>query len=411
MKYKLFFAVLLFAATVFSQVPQIKSLKAYAGDNETSFPVIYRQNGSGGTITIQFDVQGDAIPYMSIVFRFCDRNWVPYQNIFLLNQGKNIYYNLGFSRLPNTVVNDAKYHFTGSFPDRKGTVDFPFSGKWRFYITDSQDTSLVYGQGKFYVVEPVVALQDTIKNEQLEDKVYFPADLSKVFNITTGFNLPTELYPGNVTQVEIIDNHEIDYPFIIGRNFNTNTRQYYWNGSGKFTFTARDILPGNEYREVDLRNTNVFSAKDVNAHLEEVDYSRFFTEGRKDLYGGSILTNYDNDYATYLNVTFTIRPPSEVTGGIYLVGAFNNWKLSPDFKMNESYGLYKLTIPLKRGVYDYQYVVAGDKYGQIINPDWVILEGNNWSTSNIYQIFLYYNDPNYGSYDRIIGYQQIKSGN
>ncbi len=406
MGFKIFVFLLLFSIPVFSQSPVIKSLKIYAGDNETSFPVIVGSNS--GKITIEFDVQSVNIPYMSIVFRFCNRNWIPYQNIFLLNQGNNIFYNLGFTQLPHTVT-EAKYHFKESFPDNKGIVNFPFSGNWKFYITDSQDTSNIYGQGKFYVVNPVVPLQDTIKYEQLEDKIYFPSDLAKVFNITTNFNLPAELYPGDVELVEIIDNHKIDYPEIIDRNFNTNKRQYYWNGSNKFTFTARDILPGNEYREVDLRNTDVFQAKNVNAHLDKIDYSRFFTQGSKDLNGGSILTDYTSDYATYLNVTFSMRPPNEVSGNIYLVGAFNNWKLSPKYKMTDNYGLYQITISLKRGIYDYQYVVGQDDYGKIVNPDWVILEGNNWSTSNLYQVFLYYKDPNYGGYDRIIGYKQIKS--
>ncbi len=405
MNLKIFIILLLFSISAFSQSPVIKSLKIYAGENETSFPVI---SSSSGTITIEFDVQSVYIPYMSIVFRFCDRNWIPYQNIFLSNQGKNIYYNLGFAQLPHTVT-EAKYHFQGSFPDSKGTVDFPYSGNWRFYITDSQDTTNIYGQGKFYVVNPVISLQDTIKNEQLEDKIYFPSDLAKVFNITTNFYLPPQFYPGDVELVEIIDNHKINYPIIIDRNFNTNKRQYYWNGSNRFTFTARDIRPGNEYREVDLRNTDVFQARNVNAQLDKIDYSRFFTQGHKDLNGGSILTNYTNDYATYLNVTFSMRPPNEVSGNIYLVGAFNNWKLSPNYKMTDNYGLYQITIPLKRGIYDYQYVVGQDDYGKIVNPDWVILEGNNWSTSNLYQVFLYYKDPNYGGYDRIIGYKQIKS--
>lgn len=408
MGFKIFVFLLLFSFPVFSQSPVIKSLKIYAGDNETSFPVIVGSNS--GKITIEFDVQSINIPYMSIVFRFCDRNWIPYRNIFLLNQGYNVFYNLSFTQLPHTVT-EAKYHFKQSFPDNKGIVNFPFSGNWRYYITDSQDTSNIYGQGKFYVVNPVVSLQDTIKYEQLEDKIYFPSDLAKVFNITTNFNLPPELYPGDVELVEIIDNHKIDYPVIIDRNFNTNKRQYYWNGSNKFTFTARDIRPGNEYREVDLRNTDIFQAKNVNAHLDKIDYSRFFTQGSKDLNGGSILTNYTSDYATYLNVTFSMRPPNEVSGNIYLVGAFNNWKLSPKYKMTDNYGLYQITIPLKRGIYDYQYVVGQDAYGKIVNPDWVILEGNNWSTSNDYQVFLYYKDPNYGGYDKIIGYKQIKSLN
>ena len=408
MKFKIFFLLIYITFQIPAQSIVIKSLKAYGDNDETSLPIITPGNSGAQHLTIEFDAQSEFIPTLNIVFRFCDRNWNPYNNIFLFNQGKNIGYRLDFTRLP-TAVTEAKYHFAGSYPDAKGYVDFPFSGKWRFYITDSQDTSMVYASGKFYVVYPVVALQDTLKKEQLEDKIYFPADLSKVFNITTNFNLPNDLYPSNVNEVEIIDNHKIDYPIIVDRSSNTNVRQFYWDGNRKFSFIARDILPGNEYRQVDLRNTNIFQGKNVKAHLDEIDYSRFFTTGKPDLNGGSIFTNYKDDYATYLNVTFTIRPPSEVPGGIYLVGAFNNWKISSDYQLTNNYGLYSITIPLKRGIYDYQYVIADINNGSLTKSDWVTLEGNSWETKNIYNIFLYYNDPNYGGYDRIIGYQQIGS--
>ena len=408
MKSLLSIFVFLFSVHVFCQSIEIKSLKAYTGQDETSFPLIISGSEGSRELTIDFDVKSSFIPNMNIVFRFCDRNWVPYKNIFLLNQGKNISYNIDFSKLPVTVA-DAQYHFRGSYPDKKGYVEFPFSGKWMFYVTDSHDTSIVYGLGKFYVVYQDVFIHDTLKKEQLEDKIYFPSDLSKIFNITTDFNLPADFYPADVDNIEIIDNHKIEYPVIVDRSFNTNTRQYYWNGDRKFTFTARDIRPGNEYRETDLRNTNIFSGKNVDAHLNEIDYSRFFKEGPGDLNGGSILTNFGSDFATYMNVTFTIRPPSEVNQGIYLVGAFNNWIISSDYKLTDNYGLYSITIPLKRGVYDYQYVIADFQNGKLGKSDWVTLEGNNWSTSNIYYVFLYYNDPAYGGYDRIIGYQQIIS--
>ncbi len=399
---------LLFSFQIYSNTIEIKSLQVYSGNDVTSLPIIISGDKNLQHITIEFDVQSDFIPNFNIVFRFCDRNWNPYDNIFLLDQGKNIAYRLNFIKLPVTVK-DAKYHCIESYPDSKGYVEFPYSGKWMFFITDSQDTSIVYGSGKFFVVNNDVAVHDTLKNEQLEDKVYFPSDLSKVFNITTDFNLPDEFHPSFVDHIEIIDDHKIDYPVIVDRSFNTNTRQFYWNADRKFTFIARDILPGNEYRQADLRNTNIFSAKNVNAHLNEVDYSRFFKPAKKDHNGGLILTNYNDDFATYLNVTFTIRPPNEVPGGIFLVGAFNNWEILPEYEMTNNYGLYSITIPLKRGAYDYQYVIANNDNGKITNADWVTLEGNDWATSNIYNVFIYYRDPNYGGYDRIIGYQQIMS--
>ncbi len=402
------FFILAFASFILSQDIVIKSLKVYAGSDETSFPVVV-QNGNGpAKITIEFDVQSNYVPNFNIIFRFCDHNWVPYNNIFLSNQGKNTYYDMHYSLLPNTVK-AANYHFRESFPDDRGYVAFPFSGKWMFFITDSQDTSIVYGSGKFYFIRNDLTVSDTLKKEQLTDKIYFPYDLAKVFNITTNFYLPSNFYPAQVSSVEIVDNHKIDYPYVVKRGDNTIKRSYYWNGDRNFSFIDRDILPGNEYRQVDLRNTNIFIANDVNAHLDGIEYSRFYQEGPSDLNGGSILTNYNNDYATYMNVTFSIRPPSDVTGGIWLVGAFNNWKLTPEYMMKNNYGVYSITIPLKRGIYDYQYVTGSLENGKVANPDWIILEGNSWATSNVYQIFVYYKDQNFGGYDRIIGYKQITS--
>ncbi len=62
----------------------------------------------------------------------------------------------------------------GSFPDRDSFIELPFSGKWRFYITDWQDTSLVYAEGRFFVVNNEVNLRSTLKRDELEDKNYWP---------------------------------------------------------------------------------------------------------------------------------------------------------------------------------------------------------------------------------------------
>ncbi len=395
-------------SSIFPQKLEIKSLKAFAADNEASLPVITPQRENNRYLSIEFDVAAPYEPNLVIVFRFCDRDWKPYQNLFLLNQGKNIAYNLSYASLPATVK-EANYNYYGTFPDRNDYVDFPFSGKWRFYITDSQDTTKVYASGKFVVILDDIKISTSLKREQLEDKTYFPADMAKVYNITSEFNLPQKMFPTFVDHLEIIENQKFDYPVIVDKNFNTNQRQFYWNGDRKFTFTARDIRPGNEYRETDTRNINKFNSENVRAQFDGLEYSRFFKEEPRDLNGGSKLTFYKNDFATYLNVDFSIRPPGDVTGNIFLVGAFNNWQILPEYEMENNYGVYKISVQLKRGIYDYQYVTADLINGKIKNPDWYILEGNSWETVNDYHVFLYYNDPDKGGYDRIIGYNRILS--
>lgn len=387
----------------FAQDPLVKNLRTYSIVSEIGFPIISNESSA---IIIEFDLQSNYQPDMNIVFRYCDKNWKPVDNIFLLNTGKNIFYSIGFTKLPHTVL-DADYHFQKTFPDAEGLVSFPFTGKWRYYITDAQDTTNVYADGKFIVAGTSAPLTVSVKNEELEDKVYFPADLKKIFNITTSFTLPDELFPNYVSFVEIIENKKIDYPTIIDKNFNTNVRQYYWDGNRKFTFTARDIHPGNEYRQTDLRNTNKFISNNVKAQFDGIELSRFFIQGEPDFNGGSQLTKYSDEYATYMNVKFNIRTPEDFGGEVFLVGAFNNWRLSPDYKMLNEGGRFTKSLLLKRGAYDYQYVTADIINGEIKNADWQYLEGNSWETSNEYHIFLYYTDPNFGGYDRIIGYKKI----
>jgi len=406
MNYRIIFLVLfLFPVSfLFSQDVIVKSLRVYSSQDETMLPVI----SEGSNITIEFDIESEFKPNLNIVFRFCDKDWNPTDNIFFANFGKNTAYFLDLKALPSTLEK-AKYHFKDNFPGNYADVEFPFSGKWMFYVTESNDSSIVYASGRFYVILNEIKLNVTLKREQLEDKVYFPADLAKIFNITAAFNIPDEMFPQFVDHLEIIENQKIYQPVIVDRNFNTNRRQFYWDGNRKFSFTARDIYPVKEYRQTDLRNINVFNSKDVKAQFDGIEYSRFFKEAKKDLNGGSILTNYNNEFATYLNVTFSVRPPEENSGNIFLTGVFNNWQLLPEYELANDYGLYTKTIELKRGAYDYQYVVADVINGVIKNDDWLLLEGNTWETSNVYHVFLYYKDPNYGGYDRIIGYSKIIS--
>ena len=400
----LLIVTLIFLTEIFPQEFIIKSLNIYTSDNLTSLPVLDGSN----KLVIEFDVQGDFFPNMNIVFRFCDKGWTPTKNVFLLNSQYSTYYFLDFEELPVMVVDDARYHHTSTYPDDRDQVRFPFAGKWRFYLTDTQDSSIVYATGKFFVVNDDVNLGVTLKRDELEDQSYWPVELAKAINITSNFYLPDDFHPAFVDRIEIVDNHRLYYPVVVDRKTNTLFRFYKWDANRSFIFTARDIPAGNEFRQVDLRDHNLYSSKDVRAQLDGLEYSRFFLNPlNKDLNGGKIYSNYKDEFSTYLNVTFSFRPPEDNYKDIFLVGAFNDWLLSMDYKMNASEGVYSITIPLKRGIYDYQYVSAEIDNNEIVNPDWLVLEGNTWLNSKEYDIFLYYNEQDKGGYERIIGYKRI----
>jgi hypothetical protein len=409
MKGLLFFIITFFAFfSASASKVEILSLNVYTEKSETAFPLLDFTDGENNRLIIEFDINAAFEPNMQIIFRFCDKNWNPYQNIFLQNFGRNTDHNLTFDYLPANIQR-AKYHFKNYYPDRNGNVTFPFSGKWKFFITDTQDTSIVYGSGKFIVVYNEIPLDVTIRRETLEDKVYFPVDLGRVFNFATRFYLGEPFFPLYVDRVEILENRKTEFIYIVDRTTETSTRYYNWNADRQFSFTIKDILPGNSYRQTDLRNINRFIGPVVNAQIDGIETTRFYSNPGKDLNGGFILTPFKNEFADYLNVNFKLRPPDEIYKDVFITGAFNNWRVTPEYKMNNEYGLRTIILELKRGIYDYQYVTGTIKNNIVTDINWISLEGNNQNTSNMYYIFLYYKDQDLGGYDRIIGYRTITS--
>jgi UDP-2,3-diacylglucosamine pyrophosphatase LpxH len=111
-----------------------------------------------------------------------------------------------------------------------------------------------------------------------------------------------------------------------------------------------------------------------------------------------------NRFADYVQFQFEIiRPENNLNERIYVVGDFNGWKVDEKWRLTYDADTkhYKLLTWLRRGVYDYQYVLN--------NNDWITLEGNGWRTINVYTALLYYRDMRYGGFDRILLASQTKS--
>ena len=405
MKNLLLFLLIIQTSLLFPQEIVIKSLKTFTNTNSNSVPVLANPRD---LLVIDFDVQSDYPPNINIIFKFCDRNWIPTDNTFLANQGQNTAYTLDYFSLP-TTVEDAKYHYTNTFPDKDGYISFPYSGKWKFFIVDSQDPYIVYAEGRFFAVKSVVPLKVEIKQETLDDKTYFPPQLGHTNWIVVDAIPKSDFFPFFVDELEIVQNHLLDYSYKVPRTSTNQNRVFEWDGASKLRFIAKDVRPGNEYRETNLNDINIYNSKNVKAQFDGMEYSRFLIQGKKDLNGSFSLKSPKDMYSTYMDVKFQVKPTPEVYGDVYLVGAFNDWELSPQNKMSFNGDHFELTLQLKRGVYDYQYVVVNGDYDVPANQDWYVLEGNDWQTTNEYNIFLWYRDQENGGYDRIIGYSRIET--
>jgi len=403
---KLFvFLILIQTSIIFPQEIIIKSLKTFSSKDANSIPVL---SSPRDLLTIEFDVQTEFSPNINIIFKFCDKNWNPTDNLFLANQGKNTAYTLNSFLLP-TTVEEAKYHYTNTFPDKDGYVAFPYSGKWKFFVVDSQDPTKIFAEGKFFVVIADVPLKVETKRETLDDKTYFPPQLGHSNWIIVEASPKDTYFPFQVDELEIVQNHLMYYTIRVLRNSTDQNRVFEWDGGSKLRFTAKDVLPGNEYRQTNLKDINIYNSKNVKAQFDGMEYSRFLLFSKNDNNGSFNLQPPKDMNSTYMNVTFQVKPPEEIYGDIFLVGAFTDWQLSEKNKMNFNGDHFELTLELKRGVYDYQYVVVNGDYSDVTNQNWYILEGNDWQTSNEYNIFLWYRDQEYGGYDRIIGYSKIQT--
>ncbi len=396
------FFILLLSVQLFASEPIIKSLHVYTNKSKINLPVLNIH--SSDKLIIEFDIEEEHEPNLSIFFKFCDADWKPYDNLLLEGISDIVQYNVQVNRLPITTEG-AEYHVKQSFPNRN--VKFNNSGKWMFFITDNFDEDIVYEWGKFYVVDNMIKLKTSIQNWRKEGSISSNNAADRVLNFKTRFSLPDSLEGYRVEHIEIIKNLEISYPIIITKDSFQKNKGFEWDGTKNFEFVARDIEPGNEYRQVDIRDKDKYEYPFTRAHFDGIEYSRFYKLGRKDFNGGFKLMSSRNQYADYLVTTFEFKPHKKIYDDIFIVGAFTNWEVLPWFKLKEKDELYTISIELKRGIYDYQYVTGSENNEKVSDINWEIFEGNFWETRNLYSVFLYYKDPANGEFDKIIGYRQF----
>lgn len=393
---------LIFFCNLFSQEIVIKSLHYYVNNEKYKLPIM--KFNSRDRLRISFEIEAEYEPNIDILFKYCDKDWEPYDDILIQGISPNIHYNPEIKPLPAST-DGADYYVIEKYPNRD--VKFNRSGKWMFYIIDAYDDEIIYDYGKFFVINNIVELNTEITKWRREGTISSNNANDRVLNIKTGFTLPDSLDPFRITHVEIVKNFAVEYPYLINKDSYSKYSNYEWNGANEFLFIHRNIQPGNEYRQTNLLNRNRYTFPQTRAQFDGIEYSRFYKLGKSDHNGGFRLMNFKNKYSDYLITTFEFKPHEDFDKDIFIVGAFTNWEVLPWYKLNNRNDVYSISLELKRGVYDYQYVLGDIDEEKVVNIDWTIFEGNFWDTKNVYSIFLYYKSPNFGEFDKIIGFEQI----
>ncbi len=403
-----------------TNVPIVRGLSVYGMDDEQRFPVILRDSldrdgkptRPGQYITIQFDVLADDPPPLKIRFFHCDRNWTPDESFFVQDELHNTSFVLEYSPAQDGVLNYS-YRYINRFPDRSDVVRFDYSGKWMFTLLDRSETT-VLGGGRFIVADRIAPPRVSVTNDYLTEN---SSPLNQVHTVTVEVGLPSEAEGPFFTAVDIVQNRRLDQAVrvdVSDRDPYTHVNGY---GTGMRTFTVADIYPGNEYRTLDLSNTTRYPNRSLVRPVEGADQMRYYWRTGPDRNGTAVMNSFTGVNSDYLEVLFRLDLTgsdrrSVMAGGrdIYLVGPFNQWEPTPGYRLayDETEHSLVSTQLLRRGVYDYQYVTGlWDETSQTVTQqDWLVLEGNDWRTSNVYTALVYYNDPRFGGFDRIVGFGQ-----
>ena len=168
-----------------------------------------------------------------------------------------------------------------------------------------------------------------------------------------------------------------------------------FRGGNEFRFVDFTSLnyPGQNTRQLEKTNSAISLSVALDAPRSGERYAQY-----RDLNGGYVILNKDagggESTSNYLNVNFTLQTAQQYSSDVFVIGAFNNWRLEPSNKMIYSNGTYQCSVVLKQGFYNYQYVTTDPNEN---------IEGSFFETENFYEIFVY-NKSYYPSADMLVGY-------
>jgi hypothetical protein len=386
----------------------IKSVQFYRAGWELTYPVIGLM--SEDQVCLSFDELTGEVKDLSYTLIHCDAGWRPssiskeeYMDGFQTNQIHD--YSLSFNTYFNYI------HYTLVMPNED--VRFRISGNYILKIYKDFNEEHVIMTKRFAVAESVVSIKAEVKRPVIQPFMDTGHEVS--FSVLYG-NLPV-LDPYSEIQVTVCQNNRWNLAI-------TGLKPlFYKDGILEYTDHHNNIFPGgNEYRNFDIKSLRYQTefVKNIEYippyyHIELFpDKSRagkvyFYNEDINGRYFIDIQEGKDKDTeADYVYVHFTLAYDAPVQDGrVYVFGALTNWTVDESNMMEYNFErkAYELTMLLKQGYYNYEYVFVADGSPVI---DAFYFESSHYEAENDYLIYVYYRTNN-SRYDRLVGYQIVNS--
>lgn len=389
--------------------PDFTTLKVSKESDFMSLPII--ELGSTDRIVISFDQLGDEYSDLKYRLIHCNSDWQPsrlMESEYLDNFNEAEVSDYSFSS--NTFVHYVNYRVVIPSEDMKPLR----SGNYLVEFFSRYEPSEVLLQARFQVTDRTAFVEGLASGRT--DRGINTEWQQLAFSIS--YN-PEEVHnPYSDLIVTVTQNGRPETERTLSRPMRTEGNKLIYESLPELIFPA-----GNEYRRMETVradypglgidsvefHNNLYHAY-VNARTR-AGHEYVFDRTQR---GRFIIDEYnstDPDLgADYINVNFKFDAPQIMNGGVYIDGEFTHHRFNDRNRMkyNSETGLYELSMPLKQGSYNYQFVakLRGDK----TNADPAPLEGNIAETCNEYNISVYLRTPASRG-DKLIGTGTILTEN
>lgn len=356
----------------------------------------------GDSFQFQFDdLYGDEANYFYTITH-CDYDWKASQ----LSKAEYIE---GFDdqRIQNYLNSfntlQLYSHYMLSFPNK--FTKFRVSGNYILNILNN-DKEIVFSR-KFILYEDLVSVPMQVKRARNVNMVEYKHNLEfTIRSQNIQFQNPLQNIKIKLLQNGIFNTAitNVKPMYTIGNDliYRYDTETQFWAGNEFLFFDNKDIrAANNSVSRVTSKETYNSVLYTNNARASQ-PYT-FFPDVNGNFVVRNIGAQEDNDVeADYAWVFFSLSAPAYFgKDDIYITGMFNNYAMTPEFKMeyNKDTQLYEKALILKQGFVNYQYTIA-DKSGKIDYKN--AIDGNFYQTENVYDAIIYYRE-NGQRYDRVIG--------
>ena len=371
---------------------------SFVQSNENVVPIFKLGDG----FQFQFDdlYGNEANYYFEIVH--CDYNWNPtdipkteYMNGF---DGQRI---IQYENSINTL--QIYSHYILPIPNQY--MQLRISGNYILKILD-ESREVIFSR-KFIVYEDLVTIPMQVRRARTADLLLYKHNIEfSIKSLVINFQTPLK----NV-KIALFQNGQFNNAiknilpqYTIGNDliYKYDKETQFWAGNEFLYFDNSNIRSaGNNISRIDssngIYNSNLYTnnARGNYPYSVTPDINGNFQVRNL----GAVKNEIEADYAW---VYFSLSAPTFMKNkGIYITGMFNNYSISPEYKMdfNKEKNLYEKAILIKQGFTNFQYQIADEK-GNIDGENAV--DGNFWQTENEYTILVYYRENN-DRYQKVIG--------